>query len=110
TKAARQPCASAIHPAIGKNTIDEIAKAVPNIDSASGRRSARYRSAIIELDGATPHASPAPIRKRASANCQMLATSPVSAVMALQNRNPAAMMLRRLQRSAAHAIGTPSRE
>ena len=90
--------------------IEEMAKAVPNSDSAKGRRAGRNRSAIIELDGANPQASPAPIKKRVSANCQISATNPVSAVMALQNRKPMAMMLRRLQRSAAQARGMPSSE
>jgi hypothetical protein len=40
----------------------------------------------------------------------MVETNPVSMVIMLQNKNPMAMMLRRLQRSAARAIGTPSNE
>jgi hypothetical protein len=83
---------------------------VPKIDSASGRRASRNTSEIIALEGARPQASPAPIRKRALASCQMLPTKPVMMVIKLQNAKPSAMMFRRLKRSASQAIGTPSSE
>src|ERR1700683_4029266 len=90
---------------MGKKAMEEIAKAVPKTASARGRGAGRERSAIMELEGATPQASPAPIRKRVTASCQISATNPVSAVMTLQNKKPMAMILRRLQRSAAQATG-----
>ena len=65
---------------------------------------------MSELDGAVPQASPAPISSRTTANCQMPPINPVHAVITLQKASPAAMMLRRLARSASQAIGMPSNE
>src|SRR3569833_1317069 len=81
-----------------------------NIAIANGRFTSGKRAAMIAWEGADPLASPAPIRNRHAASCHPLDTQPVIAVITLQKANPTAMMLRRLERSATLAIGTPSRE
>ena len=99
-----------IQPAAGMNSRLVIALDAVKIDSASGRWAGETLSAIIACDGASPAASPAPIRNRHAARCQPFATHPVTAVIRLHSANPAPTMLRRFERSARLAIGTPSSE
>ncbi len=82
-------------------------EAVVMIDSTSGRARLLNRSDRIDCDGASPALSPMAMAKRVPPSCHTLVTSPVSMVIRLQDARPMATMLRRLQRSASQATGTP---
>jgi hypothetical protein len=83
-------------------------KAVPNMARARARWDGANRSAIKELEGGWPAASPAPMNIRAMASCRTLVTKPVIAVIRLQKAKPTAMMYFRFHRSAAQAMGNPT--
>ncbi len=79
------------------------------IDSTTGRARLLNMSERIDWEGARPALSPMATAVRVAPSCQMLPAMPVRAVIRLQNARPMATMLRRLQRSASQATGTPSR-
>ncbi len=78
------------------------------IDRASARPDRLKVSPTSDWAGAKPQPSPTPIRNRQTASCPTPPAKPVRTVIRLQNDRPMAMTLRRLQRSASQAIGTPN--
>ena len=65
---------------------------------------------MIDCEAGVPADSPMPTPIRASASIVTLCAMPHRTVIALQNANAIATMLRRLKRSATRAIGMPSSE
>ena len=64
----------------------------------------------MDCDAGVPADSPMPTPIRASARVATLCAMPQRNVIALQNANAMATMLRRLRRSATRAMGMPSSE
>jgi hypothetical protein len=78
--------------------------------SARGRSFLLKRSATSDCDAGVPADSPIPTPILAKASDATLVAMPQTNVMALQNANAIATMLRRFSRSAMRAIGMPSSE
>ena len=78
--------------------------------SARGRSFLSKRSATSDCEAGVPADSPMPTPIRASASVATLYAMPQRKVIALQNANAIATMLRRLTRSARRAMGMPSSE